>query len=114
MNTEIIVHPKLQHYGLTTANLDAMIDWYQKVLGMAVNHRASLPPVAQGRASFSSFPSSATTRSTIVLYFSKHQVRRSIRINSVTFACNTSPSNTRPLTICSAPTLVSKAWAFCR
>ena len=55
MNTEIIVHPKLQHYGLTTANLDAMIDWYQKVLGMTVNHRASLPPMAQGRAPFSSF-----------------------------------------------------------
>ena len=29
MNTEIIAHPKLQHYGLTTANLDAMIDWYR-------------------------------------------------------------------------------------
>jgi len=55
MNTEIIVHPKLQHYGLTTANLDAMIDWYRKVLGMTVNHRASLPPMAQGRAPFSSF-----------------------------------------------------------
>jgi catechol 2,3-dioxygenase-like lactoylglutathione lyase family enzyme len=55
MNTEIIVHPKLQHYGLTTANLDVMIDWYRKVLGMTVNHRASLPPMAQGRAPFSSF-----------------------------------------------------------
>ncbi len=28
MNTEIISHPKLQHYGLITANLGAMIDWY--------------------------------------------------------------------------------------
>ncbi len=55
MNTDIIVHPKLQHYGLTTANLDVMIDWYRKVLGMTVNHRASLPPMAQGRAPFSSF-----------------------------------------------------------
>jgi catechol 2,3-dioxygenase-like lactoylglutathione lyase family enzyme len=55
MNSEIIVHPKLQHYGLTTANLDAMIDWYRKVLGMTVNHRASLPPMAQGRAPFSAF-----------------------------------------------------------
>jgi catechol 2,3-dioxygenase len=55
MNAEIIVHPKLQHYGLTTANLDAMVDWYRKVLGMTVNHRASLPPMAQGRAPFSSF-----------------------------------------------------------
>jgi catechol-2,3-dioxygenase len=32
-----------------------MIDWYRKVLGMTVNHRASLPPMAQGRAPFSSF-----------------------------------------------------------
>jgi len=40
MNTEVIVHPKLQHYGLTTANLDAMIDWYRKVLGMTINHHA--------------------------------------------------------------------------
>ena len=55
MNTEIIVHPKLQHYGLTTANLDAMIDWYRKVLGMTVNYRASLTPIAQGRAPFSAF-----------------------------------------------------------
>ena len=55
MNTEIIVHPKLQHYGLTTANLDAMIDWYRKVLGMTVNHRASMPAGAQSRAPFSAF-----------------------------------------------------------
>jgi catechol 2,3-dioxygenase len=53
MNTEVIIHPKLQHYGLTTANLDAMIDWYHKVLGMTVNHRASMPPGAQNRAPFS-------------------------------------------------------------
>jgi catechol 2,3-dioxygenase len=43
MNTEITVHPKLQHYGLTTANLDAMIDWYSKVLGMTVNRRLAVP-----------------------------------------------------------------------
>ncbi len=53
MNTEIIIHPKLQHYGLTTANLDAMIDWYHKVLGMTVNYRASMPPEARNRAPFS-------------------------------------------------------------
>jgi catechol 2,3-dioxygenase len=56
MNTEIIVHPKLQHYGLTTANLDAMIDWYRQVLGMTVNHRASTSAAgAQSRAPFSAF-----------------------------------------------------------
>jgi catechol-2,3-dioxygenase len=39
MNTEIIAHPTLQHFGLTTANLDAMIEWYRRVLGMTLNHR---------------------------------------------------------------------------
>jgi len=43
MNTEIIIHPKLQHYGLITANLDTMIDWYRKVLGMTINHRSLVP-----------------------------------------------------------------------
>ena len=43
MNTEIIVHPKLQHLGLATANLDAMIDWYRKVLGMTINYRSTAP-----------------------------------------------------------------------
>jgi catechol 2,3-dioxygenase-like lactoylglutathione lyase family enzyme len=47
MNTEIIVHPKLQHFGMTTANLDPMIDWYRKVLGMAVAHRSAAPTGAQ-------------------------------------------------------------------
>jgi catechol-2,3-dioxygenase len=37
MNTEITIHPKLQHCGLTTGNLEAMLDWYGKVLGMTVN-----------------------------------------------------------------------------
>ena len=32
MNTEIIIHPKLQHCGLTTGNLTAMLEWYGKVL----------------------------------------------------------------------------------
>ncbi len=39
MNTEIIIHPRLHHLGLTTSNLDAMIDWYRKVLGMTIVHR---------------------------------------------------------------------------
>ena len=43
MNTEIIVHPKLQHYGLNTANLEAMIDWYRRVLGMTINYRSTAP-----------------------------------------------------------------------
>jgi len=47
MNTEIIIHPKLQHFGLTTNNLDAMLDWYRNVLGMTVNHRSLVPTGAQ-------------------------------------------------------------------
>ena len=53
MNTEITVHPKLQHFGLATANLDAMIDWYGRVLGMTINHRSAAPPRAQNGPSFS-------------------------------------------------------------
>ena len=53
MNTEIIIHPKLQHYGLITANLDTMIDWYRKVLGMTINHRSVVPASAQNRPPFS-------------------------------------------------------------
>ncbi|HYY26714.1 MAG TPA: VOC family protein [Chthoniobacterales bacterium] len=52
MNTEIIVHPKLMHYGLATANLDAMIDWYRKVLGMTVNNRLAIPAGAENRPPF--------------------------------------------------------------
>jgi len=47
MNTDVIAHPKLAHYGLLTANLDAMVEWYSKVLGMAVNHRSKIPFIAR-------------------------------------------------------------------
>jgi catechol 2,3-dioxygenase len=53
MNTETIGRPKLHHYGLITAKLDVMIDWYGKVLGMAVNHRSEVPEAARNRAPFS-------------------------------------------------------------
>ena len=43
MNTEIIIHPRLQHCGLTTGNLDAMLEWYGKVLGITVNKRVTAP-----------------------------------------------------------------------
>jgi len=55
MNTETTVHPKLQHYGLTTANLDAVIDWYHKVLGMTVNRRSAVPTAGQHGPPFSAF-----------------------------------------------------------
>jgi catechol 2,3-dioxygenase len=48
MNTDVVVHPKLHHYGLITTKLDAMIDWYRKVLGMTINHRSTTPPARNG------------------------------------------------------------------
>jgi catechol 2,3-dioxygenase-like lactoylglutathione lyase family enzyme len=55
MDTEVIAHPGLQHYGLITANLNAMVDWYRKVLGMTVTHRSELPQIARGQAPFAGF-----------------------------------------------------------
>jgi catechol 2,3-dioxygenase-like lactoylglutathione lyase family enzyme len=46
MNTEVIVPPKLAHYGLLTANLDTMVEWYGILLGMTVNHRSKIPFIA--------------------------------------------------------------------
>ena len=54
MNTKITMHPRLQHYGLKTANLDEMIDWYRKVVGITVNHRSAVSAGAGHRAPFSS------------------------------------------------------------
>jgi catechol 2,3-dioxygenase len=31
-----VIHPRLHHYGLTTANLETMCKWYATVLGMSV------------------------------------------------------------------------------
>ena len=58
MNTQITIHSKLQHYGLATGDLDAMIEWYRKVLGMTVNHRSKIPAIARltrQRPPFSAF-----------------------------------------------------------
>jgi catechol 2,3-dioxygenase-like lactoylglutathione lyase family enzyme len=49
LNTETIVHPQLQHIAISTSNLDRMLDWYHKVLGMTVNHRRpAVPPGTPG------------------------------------------------------------------
>ncbi len=40
--------PTLHHFGLTTANLDAMLNWYGKVLGMVPNHQTSRPMGTRG------------------------------------------------------------------
>ena len=39
MNTVTIVHPRLQHIGMTTPNIDAMVKWYRTVVGMDPSHR---------------------------------------------------------------------------
>jgi catechol 2,3-dioxygenase len=43
-----IVRPTLHHFGLTTANLEAMLNWYGKVLGMTSNHQTAKPLGAKG------------------------------------------------------------------
>jgi len=53
MNAEITIHPRLQHFGLMTGNLDAMLDWYGKVLGMTVNFRSGPPAEGQKGPPFS-------------------------------------------------------------
>src|ERR1700730_11220626 len=41
MNKVTIIHPRLQHIGMTTANTDALLNWYRTVLGMSLVHRTS-------------------------------------------------------------------------
>ncbi len=96
MNTEIAVHPKLLHYGLTTAHLNAMVDWYRKVLGMTVNHRSALPPEGRGRAPFSAmaFISNDEADHRIVLFEVPGVVAdpdraRHAHLQHVAFACRT-------------------------
>ncbi len=38
-----MVRATLHHIGLTTSKLEAMVDWYAKVLGMTPNHESSTP-----------------------------------------------------------------------
>ena len=40
------VRPTLHHFGMTTANLEAMVDWYTKVLDTEPNHRPGAPAAA--------------------------------------------------------------------
>ena len=96
MNTDVIIHPKLHHYGLTTANLDAMVDWYRKVLGMTVNHRSAVPPVVQARAPFSAmaFVSNDEANHRIVFFEVPGIVpdpdrRRHARLQHIAFECDT-------------------------
>jgi catechol 2,3-dioxygenase len=69
MNTDVTVHPKLQHYGIATANGEAMIEWYRKVLGMTVNFHLSAPAGAHNGPPFSAtFVSNDEVHHRIVLF----------------------------------------------
>jgi len=48
LNTETIVHPRLQHLSLTTGCVDEMIHWYRVVLGMNLLHYNQNPTAAAG------------------------------------------------------------------
>jgi catechol 2,3-dioxygenase len=36
-----LIRPTLHHFGLTTAHLEEMLDWYAKVLGMMTNSQST-------------------------------------------------------------------------
>jgi catechol 2,3-dioxygenase-like lactoylglutathione lyase family enzyme len=42
-----MIRPTFHHFGLTTANLRGMLDWYGKVLGMTINHETTKPAGAR-------------------------------------------------------------------
>jgi catechol 2,3-dioxygenase len=41
VNKITIVHPRLQHLGMTTSSIDTMMNWYRNVLGMELVHRTN-------------------------------------------------------------------------
>ncbi len=95
MNTEITIHPKLQHFGLATANLDAMLDWYRKVLGMTINARADAPAGPEGKPLFSAaFASNDEVNHRIAFFelpglVTDPEKRRHTRIQHVAFEYET-------------------------
>ena len=52
-NTETIIHPKLQHIGLLTGNLQRLLEWYKTVLGMRPIHASENPTGAPGGSGLS-------------------------------------------------------------
>ena len=51
MNMATIIHPRLQHLGMTTPNIDAMLSWYRTVLGMDLVHRTDAAVKGKGAPS---------------------------------------------------------------
>ena len=102
MNIDVIVHPKLHHYGVLTAKLDPMIDWYRKVLGMEVHHRSA--PAADTKAPFSAmaFLGNDEADHRIVLFEMPGVPGDAER--GAADRCSTSLSSTKRSTIFSAPT----------
>jgi catechol 2,3-dioxygenase len=43
LNDEVTIHPRLQHVGLVTADLERMADWYVKVVGVRLVHLSGHP-----------------------------------------------------------------------
>ena len=114
MNTEIIIHPKLQHVGLTTANLQAMLDWYREVIGLTVNHIVKVPAGAPGGPPFTAvaFASNDEVNHRISIF--KWPTFRPILTDPVIPGFSISLSHTKLWTICSAPTFGSRTKACCR
>ena len=52
LNTETIIHPKLNHLGLTTGNMQPMVEWWKTVLGMRLVYRSENPMGAPGPGPF--------------------------------------------------------------
>jgi hypothetical protein len=42
-----VIRPASHHFGLTTANMEVMLDWYGKVLGLTLNHKTTTPAGAK-------------------------------------------------------------------
>ena len=107
MNTQTIVHPKLHHYGLITADLDPMVEWYRKVLGMTVNHRSKIPAIARlthHGPPFSAFAFISNDEMDHRIVFFEYPEPLPIRIGAATPGYSTWPSNARPSTIYWEPT----------
>jgi len=91
MNTETIIHPKLQHFGLNTSKMDAMLDWYRTVLGMTLNHRTPSLGGEQRRGPWSSaaFVSNDETNHRIAFFETSRaggEGHREERVQHIAFA----------------------------